>query len=167
MAVQYLSDNNDDGTILGQEGDKISFHGVTPVARQTVTRITHADATGNNWTNNQEPVLLNQCKDSYNELVDALVALGMFKLADTTDTRNENANSVSKGNDDGTSMSRAAHDPIGFYGHTPINRRAYSHISTADATGAYGSPEQTLLNNLKRDINDVIDDLEDSGLIDT
>ena len=37
MAVKQLSDKNDDGTSLGQDAnDKISFHGATPVAQQTV-----------------------------------------------------------------------------------------------------------------------------------
>lgn len=38
MAVQQLSNGNDDGAVLGQSADKIGFYGKsTPVVKQTVT----------------------------------------------------------------------------------------------------------------------------------
>lgn len=40
MAVHYLGDNNPDGTVLGTSTtEKIGFHGVTPVAQQTVPAV--------------------------------------------------------------------------------------------------------------------------------
>ena len=38
MTVKQVSNGNPDGSTLGQDdADKISFHGATPVVRQTVT----------------------------------------------------------------------------------------------------------------------------------
>lgn len=46
MAVTYLDDGNDDGTVLGQSSTaKIGFWGKTPVARPSVTAVATATAT--------------------------------------------------------------------------------------------------------------------------
>lgn len=45
MAIVQLSDGNSDGQVLGQgNNDKVSFHGVTPVVRATVTGSKGANA---------------------------------------------------------------------------------------------------------------------------
>ncbi len=45
MPLKQLSDNDTDGTVLGQSStDKIGFHGVTPVVRATVTGSKGANA---------------------------------------------------------------------------------------------------------------------------
>jgi hypothetical protein len=54
MAVQQLSNGNDEGTVLGQSStDKIGFYGnATPVARPSVsayTTTTAAISTSTNW----------------------------------------------------------------------------------------------------------------------
>ena len=45
MAVKQLSDGNPDGTQMGQNAsDKISFHGATTIAQQTLTAVATASA---------------------------------------------------------------------------------------------------------------------------
>lgn len=39
MTVIYVGNKNDDGTCLGQSGDKIGFYGTTPVAKTSVSNI--------------------------------------------------------------------------------------------------------------------------------
>lgn len=40
MAVEYLGTGNDDGVVLGRSAtDVVSFHGATPVAKQTITTL--------------------------------------------------------------------------------------------------------------------------------
>jgi len=46
MAVKQLSDGGTDGLSMGQDtSDKISFHGVTPIAQATVAATTTTTAT--------------------------------------------------------------------------------------------------------------------------
>lgn len=46
MAVHYLDDGNDDGTVLGQSStSKIGFYGVTPIVQPTLTPSQTATAT--------------------------------------------------------------------------------------------------------------------------
>lgn len=64
MAVQQLSNGNDDGVVLGQSADKVGFYGVaTPVVKPTVTGSKGANA-------------------ALTSLMTALVALGL--VTDTT-----------------------------------------------------------------------------------
>lgn len=46
MAVKYLDDGNDDGTVLGQSSsEKIGFYGVaTPVAQRAYSSAVHASS---------------------------------------------------------------------------------------------------------------------------
>lgn len=45
MPIKQISDGEPDGTVLGQSNaDRISFHGVAPVARATVTGSKGANA---------------------------------------------------------------------------------------------------------------------------
>jgi len=45
MAVEYLDRGNDDGTSLGQDSsEKISFYGVTPIVRGTISASAGTDA---------------------------------------------------------------------------------------------------------------------------
>ena len=44
MAVEYLDNGNDDGTVLGQtSSEKIAFFGATPVVQQSLTATTLSD----------------------------------------------------------------------------------------------------------------------------
>jgi hypothetical protein len=46
MAVHYLDDGNDDGTVLGQSATKkVGFFGATPVVQQAITAVATATAT--------------------------------------------------------------------------------------------------------------------------
>ena len=46
MAVHYLDDGNDDGTVLGQSATKkVGFFGATPVVQPAITAVTTATAT--------------------------------------------------------------------------------------------------------------------------
>ena len=56
MAVQQLSNGNDDGAVLGQSADKIGFYGAVPIAQQVLA----AGATAA-------------------QIVDALTALGLTR----------------------------------------------------------------------------------------
>lgn len=71
MAIKHLSDNNPDGTLLGQSAtDKIGFYGLTtPIARPTITWVTTATAT----------TALNETK--INRLYAALESMGLIATA--------------------------------------------------------------------------------------
>jgi len=46
MAVEYLDNGNDDGTVLGQSAsEKIGFHNATPIVQATVAATTTTTAT--------------------------------------------------------------------------------------------------------------------------
>ena len=47
MAVEYLDNGNDDGTVLGVTSGKTGFYGATPYAKQTLTLVTTADSLAN------------------------------------------------------------------------------------------------------------------------
>lgn len=69
MAVEYVGDGRPDGTSLGQSGEKISFYGATPVAKQTVTSVGTTTAT----------TALNETK--INRLYTALTNLGIISTS--------------------------------------------------------------------------------------
>ncbi len=50
MAVEYLDNGNDDGTILGRSGDKIGFYGTTAVTQPTIGTYTAALSTASATT---------------------------------------------------------------------------------------------------------------------
>lgn len=67
MATKQLSDNNTDGTVMGQSAtDKISFYGVTTLAQQTITGTLTSSATATTIGN------------SVTELQAALKAIGLI-----------------------------------------------------------------------------------------
>jgi UDP-N-acetyl-D-mannosaminuronic acid transferase (WecB/TagA/CpsF family) len=83
MAIKYLSDQNPDGTVLGNDADdKIGFYGVAPIAQRsgaaqaavTTTASTTTTPAGYATTTQADAIVT-----LVNELRAALVALGAIK----------------------------------------------------------------------------------------
>lgn len=67
MAVHELTDNNDDGSRVGQDAsEKVGYFGATPVTQQTVTQQTTATTTA--------------LRSDLDSLGDALSTLGLITL---------------------------------------------------------------------------------------
>lgn len=65
MTIEYIGDGNEDGTSLGQSGEKISFYGGTPSVKVTLTSL----ASG---------ATLATAVASLNELIDELTSKGLI-----------------------------------------------------------------------------------------
>lgn len=80
MSVKHLSDGRSDGTTLGQDDtDKISFHGVTPVARQTVGAAVATTAATSSTPFGYSQAQANAIVERLNEIRAALVTAGLLK----------------------------------------------------------------------------------------
>lgn len=64
MAVQQLSDGNDEGTVVGQTGGKLGFYGLAVPVVQPALVVDGTDAT--------------TTQAAVNAVIDALVALGLI-----------------------------------------------------------------------------------------
>jgi len=65
MTIEYIGDGNEDGTSLGQSGEKISFFGATPSVIVTLTSLASA-------------ATLATAVSSLNELIDELTSKGLI-----------------------------------------------------------------------------------------
>lgn len=72
MAARQLSDGNDDGTVLGQDGtDKIGFYGKTPAAQRSAAAQATSLVSATAWASVHHSALI--------EIMNTLTAAGLWK----------------------------------------------------------------------------------------